>query len=128
MDPSGHYPDPFGEALSHSSQRVTQLTSLVAAAAEVAIRLKAARAAGKRRKTSSNSACWISRKPPPERRPGPGGHPPMMPGGWPRLTCSRLLGPGAPPPVCRHRPRRGVGDAQERGTPPRAAPVRDGPL
>ena len=45
MDPSGHYPDPFGEALSHSSQRVTQLTSLLAAAAEVAIRLKAARAA-----------------------------------------------------------------------------------
>ena len=45
MDPSGHYPDPFGEALSHSSQRVTQLTSLVAAAAEVAIRLKAVRAA-----------------------------------------------------------------------------------
>lgn len=45
MDPSGHYADPFGEALSHSSQRVTQLTSLVAAAAEVAIRLKAARAA-----------------------------------------------------------------------------------
>ena len=35
MDPSGHYADPFGEALSHSSQRVTQLTSLVAAAAEV---------------------------------------------------------------------------------------------
>ena len=45
MDPSGHYPDPFGEALSHSSQRVTQLTSLLAAAAEVAVRLKAARAA-----------------------------------------------------------------------------------
>jgi hypothetical protein len=45
MDPTGHYPDPFGEALSHSSQRVTQLTSLVAAAAEVAIRLNAARAA-----------------------------------------------------------------------------------
>src|SRR5271156_1504529 len=45
MDPSGHYPDPFGEALSPPSQRVTQLTSLVAAAAEVAIRLKAARAA-----------------------------------------------------------------------------------
>jgi hypothetical protein len=44
MDPSGHYPDPFGEALSHSSQRVTQLTSLVAATAEVAIRLKASRA------------------------------------------------------------------------------------
>ncbi len=45
MDPSGHYPEPFGEALSHSSQRVTQLTSLVGAAAEVAIRLNAARAA-----------------------------------------------------------------------------------
>jgi hypothetical protein len=45
MDPSGHYPEPFGEALSHSSQRVTQLTSLIGAAAEVAIRLKAARAA-----------------------------------------------------------------------------------
>jgi hypothetical protein len=45
MDPSGHYADPFGEALSHSSQRVTQLTSLVAAAAEVGIHLKAARTA-----------------------------------------------------------------------------------
>ncbi len=45
MDPSGQYPEPFGEALSHSSQRVTQLTSLVAATSEVAIRLKAARAA-----------------------------------------------------------------------------------
>ncbi len=44
MDPSSHYPDPLGEALSHSSQRVTQLTSLLAAAAEVAIRLKAAQA------------------------------------------------------------------------------------
>ncbi len=44
MDPSGHYPDPLGEALSHSSQRVTQLTSLLAAAAEVAVRLKAAQA------------------------------------------------------------------------------------
>ncbi len=43
MDPSGHDPEPFAEAHSHSSQRVTQLTSLVAAAAEVAIRLKAAR-------------------------------------------------------------------------------------
>ena len=45
MDPSGHYPEPFGEALSHSSQRVTQLTSLVGAAAEVVLRLKATRAA-----------------------------------------------------------------------------------
>ena len=45
MDPSGHYPEPFGEALSHSSQRATQLTSLIAAAAEVGIRLKAARTA-----------------------------------------------------------------------------------
>jgi hypothetical protein len=45
MDPSGQYPEPFGEALSHSSQRVTQLTSLVAATTEVAIRLNAARAA-----------------------------------------------------------------------------------
>jgi hypothetical protein len=45
MDPSGYYPEPFGEALSHSSQRVTQLTSLVLAAAEVGIRVQAARAA-----------------------------------------------------------------------------------
>jgi len=45
MDPSDHHPEPFGEALSYSSQRVTQLTSLVAATAEVAIRRKAARAA-----------------------------------------------------------------------------------
>ena len=54
MDPSGHYPEPFGEALSHSSQRVTQLTSLVGAAAEVAIRLKAARAA---RQAAPTTAC-----------------------------------------------------------------------
>ncbi|HET9973156.1 MAG TPA: hypothetical protein VFQ68_33335 [Streptosporangiaceae bacterium] len=45
MDPSGQYPEPFGEALSYSSQRVTQLTSLVAATGEVAVRLTAARAA-----------------------------------------------------------------------------------
>ena len=45
MDPSGHYPEPFSEAASYSSQRATQLASLVAAAAEVRMRLKAARAA-----------------------------------------------------------------------------------
>jgi hypothetical protein len=45
MDPSGQFPEPFGEALSYSSQRVTQLTSLVAATGEVAVRLTAARAA-----------------------------------------------------------------------------------
>ena len=45
MDPSGHYPEPFGEAASYSSQRVTQLVSLVAAAAEVRLRLKTARIA-----------------------------------------------------------------------------------
>ena len=45
MDPSGHYPEPFGEAASYSSQRVTQLVSLVAAAAEVRMRLNAARIA-----------------------------------------------------------------------------------
>lgn len=45
MDPSGHYPEPFGEAASYSSQRATQLVSLVAAAAEVRMRLNAARSA-----------------------------------------------------------------------------------
>ena len=40
MDPSGHYPEPFSEAASYSSQRATQLASLVAAAAEVRMRLK----------------------------------------------------------------------------------------
>jgi len=45
MDPSGHYPEPFSEAASYSSQRATQLASLVAAAAEVRMRLNAARAA-----------------------------------------------------------------------------------
>jgi hypothetical protein len=45
MDPSGHHPEPFGEAASYSSQRVTQLVSLVAAAAEVRMRLTAARTA-----------------------------------------------------------------------------------
>ena len=45
MEPSGHYPEPFSEAASYSSQRATQLASLVAAAAEVRMRLKAVRAA-----------------------------------------------------------------------------------
>jgi hypothetical protein len=45
MDPSSHYPEPFGEAASYSSQRATQLVSLVAAAAEVRMRLNAARIA-----------------------------------------------------------------------------------
>jgi hypothetical protein len=45
MDPSGHYPEPFSEAASYSSQRATQLVSLVAAAAEVRMRLGASRAA-----------------------------------------------------------------------------------
>jgi hypothetical protein len=40
-----HYPEPFSEAASYSSQRATQLVSLVAAAAEVKMRLNAARAA-----------------------------------------------------------------------------------
>lgn len=41
MDSSDHYPDPFGEALSHSSQRAAQMISLLAAGAEVAARRKA---------------------------------------------------------------------------------------
>ena len=45
MDPSAHHPEPFGEALSYSSQRAAQFISLVAAAAEVAARRKAVRAA-----------------------------------------------------------------------------------
>ena len=40
-------PDPFGEALSHSSQRGAQMISLAAAAAEVAARRKALRNARK---------------------------------------------------------------------------------
>ncbi len=45
MDPSAHHSEPFGEALSHSSQKSAQFISLVAAAAEVAVRRKAIRAA-----------------------------------------------------------------------------------
>ena len=45
-----HHPEPFGEALSHSSQRAAQIISLVSAAAQVAAHRKAAgdsrRAAG----------------------------------------------------------------------------------
>jgi len=41
MDPSDHYADPFGEALSYSSQRAAQLTSLAVAAAQVAAHRKA---------------------------------------------------------------------------------------
>jgi hypothetical protein len=41
IDPSAHHPEPFGEALSYSSQRAAQMVSLVAAAAEVALRRRA---------------------------------------------------------------------------------------
>jgi len=50
MDSAEHYPDPFGEALSHSSSRTAQMFSLAAAAAEVAARrmaLKNARQAAR---------------------------------------------------------------------------------
>ena len=98
MDPSGHYPEPFGEAVSHSSQRAAQLISLAAAAAEVAMRLKAARAARQAARTEQQRRRWKNKNAPPAPTPGPGGHPPTMPGGWPRPTCSRPPGPGAPPP------------------------------
>src|SRR5712691_12743384 len=41
MDPTNHYADPFGEALSYSSQRAAQLISLTVAAAQVAAHRKA---------------------------------------------------------------------------------------
>jgi hypothetical protein len=41
MDPSDHYADPLGEALSYSSQRAAQLISLAVAAAQVAAHRKA---------------------------------------------------------------------------------------
>jgi hypothetical protein len=47
MDTSDVYPDLFGDALSHSSQRMAQLTSLVTAAATVEARRKAQRNAAK---------------------------------------------------------------------------------
>ena len=47
MDTSDVYPDPFGDALSHSSQRMAQLASLVTAAATVEARRKARRNAAK---------------------------------------------------------------------------------
>jgi len=45
FDPSTHHAEPFGEALSHSSQHAAQMVSLVAAAAEVALRRRALHAA-----------------------------------------------------------------------------------
>jgi hypothetical protein len=45
MDRAEQYPDPFGEALSHSSSRAAQMISLAAAAAEVAARRVALRTA-----------------------------------------------------------------------------------
>jgi hypothetical protein len=45
MDPSDHYADPVGEALSYSSQRSAQLISLVVAAAQVGAHRKALMAA-----------------------------------------------------------------------------------
>jgi hypothetical protein len=44
-DPSAQHPEPFGEALSSSSQRAAQMVSLVAAATEVALRRRALHAA-----------------------------------------------------------------------------------
>jgi hypothetical protein len=41
IDPAAHHSEPFGEALSYSSQRAAQMVSLVAAAAEVALRRRA---------------------------------------------------------------------------------------
>ena len=45
FDPSAHHPEPFGEALSHSSQRAAQMASLVASATEVFLRRRALHAA-----------------------------------------------------------------------------------
>jgi hypothetical protein len=45
IDPSAHYPDPFGEAFSHSSQKAAQFISMAGAAYEIAARRKAIRAA-----------------------------------------------------------------------------------
>ena len=98
MDPSGHYADPFGEALSHSYQRVTQLTSLLAAAAEVAIRLNAARAARQAAHDQQARRVLDDQERTAARRPRPAGRPPTTPAGWPRPACSRPPGPGAPPP------------------------------
>jgi hypothetical protein len=45
FDPSERHPEPFGEALSYSSQRAAQMVSLAAAATEVALRRRALHAA-----------------------------------------------------------------------------------
>ena len=45
FDPSDRHADPFGEALSHSSQHAAQMISLLAAATEVAMRRRALRQA-----------------------------------------------------------------------------------
>ena len=43
MDTSDVYPDPFGDALSYSSQRLAQLASLITAAAMVQARRRTQR-------------------------------------------------------------------------------------
>jgi hypothetical protein len=45
LDPSAHHSEPFGEAFSYSSQRAAQMISMIAAAAEVALRRRAMHAA-----------------------------------------------------------------------------------
>jgi hypothetical protein len=129
MDPSGHYPEPFGEALSHSSQRATQLTSLVAAAAEVAIRLKAARAARQAAQDEQARRALDEQ----ERTARAQARAKWAPAHDVRWLAQADLHQarrdlGRRRAVGQHRPRRGIGDAQERGTPPHPAPVRDGPL
>ena len=128
MEPSGHYPDPLGEALSHSSQRVTQLASLLAAAAEVAIRLKAARAA-RQAAHDERARRVLDEQEHAARAQARARWAPAHDARW--LAQADLLqtagtwgaaAPSASPSLSRER------RCARARTPPHAAPVRDGPL
>ena len=114
MDPSAHHPDPIGEAFSHSSQKAAQFISMVGAAYEIAARRKAIRAARDAARTEQQRRALQEQ----ERaaRVRPPGH------GGARLRRA-VAGPGRPAPgrpclgrrrpVRRHRPRGGLGAAQD---------------
>jgi hypothetical protein len=128
MDRAEQYPDPFGEALSHSSSRAAQMISLAAAAAEVAARRVALR--NVRQATHDEQSCRTLQDA--ERAaasgPGSGGHLRTMPGGWPRRTSSRWRASGAPRPRTPVMILPRLRHCAERGTAAHPAPVRDGSL
>ena len=95
MDASEVYPDVLGDAVSHSSQRLAQMGSLVTAAAAMEVRRRAqASAVRAARGEQRNSGGCGSGRGPRGRWLGLGGRLRMTRGDWLRRICCRRLGGG----------------------------------